>query len=379
MQFEFVTDQRGLEALAPDWHRLMAEATTPYQLFQDWHWVHAWWQNLAPLGHYDLKILVATQDNDVVMIWPWVLKKTFGARILEPVGGLMTCFHDALLASTPESDRVLHEGWACLRSHGQIDAIELKAVHQHAHIARLLEEDGGTPVQAETAPYVDLTSYPEFDAYLASRSKKMRQNQRRTAKYLAQQGTLSVHGDDQHISVDTAIDTSLNFKTQWLEARGLVGKTVITDESRAFLKQVCRAYAKPSSAVRLCISSVLLDDVPISVGVGFRHKGQHHEFLGSFDYRLEHFGPGRLRMEYGLRNSFERGITAYDMLTPDTAFKKIWTEKAAPVHHYIVALTPYGRIYRDLYVRKLRPRLKEVYQGLPAALKSSLVPTRLWG
>jgi CelD/BcsL family acetyltransferase involved in cellulose biosynthesis len=379
MQFELVTSQAGLAELGPAWQGLTDEAVTAHQFFQDWRWVNAWWAHLGASGHYELAVLVATDADRVVMIWPWVINRVRGLKILEPLGGLMSCFDDALVAPSAESARALREGWQFLRRQVNADAIEIRATHEQAHVARLLAEVGGEPIHEERAPYIDLQAYAGFDAYMASRSKKMRQNQRRTAKYLGQQGALRASGDDRELSAEAAIDISLDFKAQWLEARGLSGKTMLTEQARAFLKQACRDYSQPSAPAKLCVSSVYLDDKPVSIGIGFRYKGCHYEYLGSFDYRLEHYGPGRLRMEYGIRDSFEQGLDAYHMLTPDTAFKKIWTEEAATVRHYIVALSAYGRLYRDLYIRRLRPRLKKVYHALPPALRASVVPARLWG
>ncbi|MFC3103229.1 GNAT family N-acetyltransferase [Salinisphaera aquimarina] len=295
------------------------------------------------------------------------------------MGGLMSCFDDAVTVDSPENRQALLPAWEFLLAHAAVDAIELRAVHEQANIASLLDSVGGTPINADLAPFINMQTYPNFDAYLASRSKKMRQNQRRSAKYLGKEGELLGYGDDQQMSAETAIDISLDFKSRWLEARGLSGKTMLTNEARTFLKQVCRHYTRPSANACLSISSVYLDSKPVSVGIGFRHNGCHYEYLGSFDYRLEHFGPGRLRMEYGMRDCFKRGIATYSMLTPDTAFKKVWTEDAAVIRHYIVARSARGKLYRDIYMRKLRPRLKKMYHSLPPSLRTRIRSGHLWG
>lgn len=379
MQFEFITTEQQLEGLATEWERLSKESTTPYQFFQDWYWVKSWWQILAPRGNYSLKIVVGSCASRVVMIWPWVINHHHGLQILEPMGGLMSCFDDALLTETQASGQILLGAWNFILEHADADAIELRAVHEQANIAELLDDVGGVPIYADRAPFIDLQTHDNFDTYLASRSKKMRQNQRRAAKYLGKQGEVNGSGDDQHMSADVAIDTSLSFKAQWLDARGLSGKTMLTDEARLFLKQVCRHYAQPSANTRLCISSLYLDDQPVSIGIGFRCNGCHYEYFGSFDYRLEQFGPGRLRMEYGMRDCFDNRMAAYSMLTPDTAFKQIWTEEAAVVRYYIIALSARGTLYRDVYMRKLRPRLKKIYHSLPSPVRTRFLPSRLWG
>lgn len=379
LRFEFISNQQDFLDLSTTWEKLGRESATPYQFFQDWYWVSSWWQKLSPLGNCQLKILVATVDNTVVMIWPWVVNHRYGLRILEPMGGLLSCFDDALIIDTPERQTILEEAWQFTLENASIDAIELRGVHEEANIAPLIRAVGGDPLDTTSAPVVSMQAYDDFDAYLASRPKKMRQNQRRSLKYLSQQGTLSGNGDDRTMSVDFAIDTCLSFKSQWLEARGLSGKTLVTEEARVFLKRVCDHYRQNPTDASVCISSLHLDDKPISIGVGFRYHRHHYEYLGGFDYLIERFGPGRLRMEYGMRDCFEKGISGYNMLTPATPFKKIWTENSPVVERYLVPISVKGKLYRNLYMRQLRPRLKRIYKALPSAFRTKLVKNRLWG
>ncbi len=378
MQFEFITNQQQFEDLASAWGKLSSESAAPYQFFQEWYWVSSWWQTLAPLGNYELKILVATHDNTIVMIWPWVVNQHYGLQILEPMGGLLSCFDDALIIDAQENQGILGPAWNFILENADVDAIELRAVHARANIAPLISNVGGEPIKTTSAPFVDTQAHDSFEAYLASRTKKMRQNQRRSAKYLGEQGELSGNGDDHILSADFAIDTCLSFKSQWLTARGLSGKTMLTNEACVFLKQVCNHYKQHSENAGLCISSLLLDEKYISIGIGFRYHNNHYEYLGGFDYRLERFGPGRLRMEYGIRDCFEKGISGYNMLTPATSFKKIWTEESSVVQHYIIPITVRGKFYRNIYMRKLRPQLKRVYKALPPIIRTKVVPSILW-
>jgi CelD/BcsL family acetyltransferase involved in cellulose biosynthesis len=378
LQFEFITTKSQYLDLVSAWETLSREST-PYQFFQDWYWIHSWWENFAASGNYQLKILVATLDNNVIMIWPWVVKQKYGLQILEPMGGLFSCFDDALIMAANENQSVLRQAWKFIVQKAEVDAIELRAVHKHAAIAPLMSEVGGDPINITSAPVVDIQAYDSFESYLAGRTKKMRQNQRRSIKYLSKQGTLKGNGNDEEFPVDLAIDTCLSFKTQWLTARGLSGKTLVTNEATVFMKDICNYYRQHPTTADLCISSLKLDDKPISIGIGFRYHNYHYEYLGGFDYQLERFGPGRLRMEYGMRDCFEKGIDAYNMLTPATSFKKIWTEDNPVVKQFIIPTTVKGRVYRDIYMRKLRPQLKRAYNIMPSTFRTKLFPNKLWG
>lgn len=379
LRFEFINSQQQFLDLAPTWQRLSRESATPLQFFQEWHWISSWWKIMSPIGNYQLKVLVASLDHDVVMIWPWVVKQTYGLRILEPMGGLMSCFDDALIMDTQENKGILESAWTYLVEQAEVDVIELRAVHEQANIASLMHSVGNTPVKSTVASVIDVQGYEDFDSYLASRSKKMRQNQRRSLRSLRQLGEVRASGDDREISVDLALDTCLEFKSQWLKARGLSGKTLVTDEALRFLKEIGNHYRQNSRDAGMGISTLYLDENLISLGIGFRYQNYHFEYLAGFDYEYEHFGPGRLGMEYGIRDCFEKKFSGFDMLTPATPFKKIWTENTPKVAHYIMPASLRGKLYRDLYVRRLRPRLKQVYKSLPSIVKSRMLPGRIWG
>ena len=379
LQFEFITTKKQFLDLAPAWETLSRETSSPYQFFQDWHWIHSWWENFSQRGNYQLKILVATLDNNVIMIWPWVVNHKYGLQLLEPMGGLFSCFDDALIIAASENQTVLQQAWKFIIQKAEVDAIELRSVHTHAAIAALMADVGGDPINITSAPVVDMQGFDSYESYLAGRTKKMRQNQRRSLNYLSKQGTVVGNGNDLEIPVDIAIETCLTFKTQWLAARGLSGKTLVTNEAEIFMKDICNHYRQHPTTANLCISTLKLNDKPISIGIGFRYNNYHYEYLGGFDYQLERHGPGRLRMEYGMRDCFEKGISGYNMLTPATSFKKIWTENNPIVEHFIIPTNVKGRLYRDLYMRTLRPRLKKAYNIMPPTFRTKLFPSKLWG
>jgi CelD/BcsL family acetyltransferase involved in cellulose biosynthesis len=378
-QFELVTAEERFDALAGEWSALFRQSGGALQFFQDWTWVSEWWRQVASAGRASLAIVVARQEGNAVLIWPWVVGRRAGMRLLQPTGGLLSCFDDALVAKHVDRQAMLEQAWAYLLRSVRCDAVELRAVHTGANIAALLHVNGGEPIDTTQAPAIELGDHANFDAYLASRSKKMRQNQRRSHKALGALGEVRGDGDDRKMPVELAIDRCLEFKMEWLSARGLSGKTVVTEEARRFLKRVARTYRESRDGPALCVSSVWLDDRPVSIGIGFRYDNCHFEYLGGFDYRLEQIGPGRVRMEEGIRACFAQGVRSYNMLTPQTAFKRIWTPGGPTVSHYIVATSVRGRIYRDLFVRRLRPRLKRAYNALPPRLRQRLTGFRIWG
>ncbi len=371
MNFELINNEERWVDLAEDWQALFKRSSTPTQLFLEWHWVNGWWQHIGRHRGCALSAVVARKSNQVVMIWPWVLSRRAGLRILEPMGGLLSCYDDALL-DNGYGAKLLEQAWEFLRKNIHHDVAELRGVHEEAKIATTAQRLARKPIAITTAPFVDVAQHSNYVQYIASRPKKMRQNQRRSAKYLGQQGQISGSGNDSTMPVATAIEHCLKFKQDWLKVNGLSGKEIMEPEAARFLHEVCSKYQREDTATQLCISTLYLDEQPISVGIGLRLHNRHCEYLAGFDHRFERFGPGRLRMASGIEDCFMHGIERYDMLTPETSFKRIWTESKPQVAQYMVAASLKGRMYRDLYTRKLRPKIKQLYNALPASMRKAL-------
>ncbi len=299
MQLKVVDNPREWLELADEWQALFQRCATSTQLFLDWHWVNGWWQHCGSKGTAELRCIVATQDGRCVLIWPWLLSRRIGLRVLEPMGGLLSCYDDALVDHDDEQ-ALLRLAWDHLRRQTPHDLIELRGVHSQAKLWQLMQQVAGEPISVTSAPYIDIGQHSDYAAYIASRPKKMRQNQRRSAKYLSQQGEVSGDGDDAEMSIDEAIDHCLRFKRQWLAANGLPGKEIMAPPAERFLRDVSRRYQGSTTGPRLCISSLYLDRKVISVGLGFRLHERHCEYLAGFDHDLEHYGPGRLRMANGI-------------------------------------------------------------------------------
>lgn len=372
MEFQIIDNVEGLYDLSEQWLDLSREAGGPYQLFQDWFWITRWWEHLADQKQYRLHILIGSKNGEIHIIWPWVIRKSPIMNVLEPPGGLMSCFDDALMRDRSSSSQSLEDAWRYLQNSGKFDAIEFRSVHDSAQIKTLVNRAGQQPVSLTSAPEIDLRRYSDFDDYLSSRSRKMRQNQRRSIKHLGREGDLLLVGEDTEISVEEAIEKALHFKKAWLAARNLSGKTLETEAGEAFLKAVARDYSSPGSPIKAVVSSAYLDGKLIAVGLGFRYGNSHFEYLGAFDYKWERHGPGRAQMEYAIRDCFSKGISQFNLLTPSTAFKKVWTETAPEVGQYLIPITLKGQLYKTVYLKQLRPQLKKIYQNLPLRLKQLL-------
>lgn len=368
VQIEVLDTQQALAKLEEEWRKLEAHATD-LQLFQCFDWVDSWWQNIGRHGPHQLRVITARIDTKLVSLWPGVLTRKGLVRILESAGGLMTCYDDVLVREDEHRNANLEAMWSAMNQLPGVDLLSLQAVHQNSLLATL---DLGGSRSATTAPLVDCASFEDFDSYWAARPNRTRKHQRRTWRMLEREGAIECRVDDDTIAPTQAVAHALEFKKAWIEARGLPTKTITSDRGRQFLQNVCERFGSRTSRARLCLTSLRLDGAVISIGIGMRFHGRHYEYLGAYDPRYGTQGAGRARMEDTIKHCFATKMHAYDMQTPTTPFKAIWTDRDATVRQHLIARTMRGRLYKSIYHGWLRPRLKSTYTALPPLLRRTL-------
>lgn len=370
LDFEFVTTHAEFTSLGPEWIRLAREHATDLQLFQGFVWNHTWWEHFGDQKTLDLRILIARKGGELVLVWPLMRRRRGPVHVLEQIGGLLSPYEDVLVCGGPDRDFWVREAWQRIVARRDIDALRLRGVHESSVLANTIAEFAGPPISETNAPFIDCAAVPDFQTYLAQRAKKVRNELRRSRRMLEAIGSVqSVELDATHESVTSSVEQMFEFKRAWLKARGLSGKTVMTDRGRAFVTDVCTRLTDADAHGRSCVSTLSVDGRNVAIGVGIEFKGRHYEYLDAFDFEVERCGPGRVRLAEGIRSCIERDLARYDLLTPATWFKTIWTGEIPVVRQYAYAKSVRGRMFRDLYLRAARPLMKRGYNSILRRLK----------
>lgn len=365
MDWEVVEDLAGLERVRKDWEELLCRHGGPLHFFQHPDFVMTWWCCFEARREVELRVILGRDSlGQLVFVWPLKLRRRGFVRVLESAGGLLTCFDDVVV----DEDHVtsaMHGVFAFLRGSALADAIHLRGVHEDSSLALVLC-DVGTCIESTTSPCIDATRYGSFERYFASRSKRFRQDHKKSLRRLEDVGSLRFTQDDRSLPIDEVVGLAMSFKERWLAKRGLSGKTIMLPEGRRFVAELCATLRQVGGERRCEISTLRLDDTIVAVGIAFHYAGRRYEYFGAFDDRYESIGVGRVQVVESLRKSFDEDVACMDFLTPGTAFKERIADAAPVVAQYVVALSATGSLYRDLYVRTTRPLLKYAYRHLSA-------------
>ncbi len=365
-QFDVITNYRDMASLGPEWRELERAHGVDVQLFQTFSWQDAWWRTSGEAEDFQLNIITGRSDGDLVLVWPLVKKRIGPVWILEQGSGILACYDDLLINADLDLDDWVGAVWRFTKVLPEVDALQLRAVRETSKLWSMLRSTSPDPISSTGA--LSIASNTDADVYFSGLSKGMRKQQRRTWGRLRKLGNVRTTIDDPALSPDEALTNTLKFKRDWINEHGLKPSPLVSRSGEAFLREYFR-LCEADAELRISISTLLLDERLIALGIGFQFKRRHYDYLGAFDPAYRNTGCGRLQMELCIRHCFDDDVDVFDLLTPDTDSKRRWTEDIEPVGQYFVPLTVRGRLYGGLYLRRVRPIIKRAFNAVPVVLR----------
>jgi CelD/BcsL family acetyltransferase involved in cellulose biosynthesis len=228
----------------------------------------------------------------------------------------------------------------------------------HAAGMRAVAEEG------PRSPYLALPR--SFDELMGGLSRNLRSQVGRRHRALQREGSLSfrVTTGGEHLGAD--LDAFLAVEASgWKAAAG----TAILREDGA--EGLYRSFAGATATQgRLRLSLLELDGHPIAGDLGVVIGAEAFLVKTAFDENWGRLSPGLVLRAEVLRESIEEGLTGYDFLGPDDAYKLRWTSLVRPrvtLHAFGGALAVPGAAWRRL-ARPTLKRLRRVASAPVAAL-----------
>ncbi len=356
--FELVTNLEGLQELEEDWNDLLGRmegAGNPFLSF-NWHW--HWCEHYLAGGEGEntaaLNIVVVRENGRVTMIWPFVLRREMGLHVLRFMGEPVSQFSDILAESTVDLSQ-RRACWEYLCDTAKPDALVMRKVRSDSAIAPLLQDLNAIPTLEQEAPYSDLTAVPDYEAYQARFSKRFRRNCRRQCNRLEELGVLEFTMMRESEEARHYVSDAFTMKREWLRETGRIAPSFNDERFGSFFNSLAGSTQRPAGCV---VSALTLDGHPIAVEVGILDRGQYAAHIGAFEASHARLSPGSHQIAHLVEKLIEMGVERYDLLAPSDSYKMTWADKTVGVSDYVVPRSITGRVYADLYLKRLRPAMK---------------------
>ena len=362
---ETASTQAELEALAGEWLAL-ERLSGPNAVFQSFDRTRIWAEHfLSAPGRQRLHVAVVRENGRAILILPLAVRRSPGLRIGRLAGDPIAQYAEILVDPSAQTRAAFDAALRSVAAAG-IDAIVFRRVRQDSHLLKAAAGRLRAPMAENTAPYADLSPFADYDAFLQSRSKKVRQGLRNRRNHLEKAGASAFELLAGGPQARRALADAIDMKRRWLIQRGAISTAFVEASTRECLLDLAEDKAG-SGAVVL---RLLVNGEPAAIRFGFEHMGTHFSYMCAYDERFANLSPGRLLMNFYIERFKERGVERIDMLPPGGRHKSDWCRYETAVADYTLPLGGVGRAYAALYQERLRPALQRTWQRLPDALRT---------
>ncbi len=330
------------EAVAAEWKQLEASAAVP---FASYAWARAWYRS----RQYDrdarpLIVLGRAVNGDPMFLLPLVRERRGPFTVLAWPGGKHAAYHGGLFSPecralvTPQNARqfwdrvraVLPPSDA-LAAYG-LPAFEIERGNPLGYLP--LFNSGCTAYRTALSP-----DWPTL--YSARASAKMRSNDRRCERRLAEHGAVRFHVAQTQAERRRLLDSLIAQKSARFAQLGV--PNFFEDPSILGFYQRLADCDDWQGAQSLYLSALELDDVPIAVNLGITQGTCFYGMVLSMAIgEAERFGPGRILLRRSMEHLCGEGFTHYDFGVGEDSYKHLWCEEAIERPDVLVAFNPKG-------------------------------------
>jgi CelD/BcsL family acetyltransferase involved in cellulose biosynthesis len=378
VRFSVIRDRAGFDALEHEWNDLFERCGRSVQAFQSFNWLWHWANHyLTPErpgrpGGMSLAIVVGRRDGRLVLVWPLISERRAGLNILSWMGAPVSQYGDVLAEHGAMGEAAIRASWRYIERELAPDLVRLRKVRADAIVAPCLREAGSRTSDRQVAPYIDLTSAPDYATYELRHSARLRRNRRRHRRRLEERGpvALETHKDGSQAAALAVFGLAL--KRAWIAARGLVSPALADRRMERFMADVAEAASHPAGCR---VSALTAAGTAAAVEIALECKGRRLVHVIVYDLAFDKTGAGNLLLEESIRAAKADAIEVFDFMAPGDAYKFEWADDAVAVDDHTLGLSAVGKISASVYPGVVRGGLKRAFAALPAGLRRVLAAT----
>lgn len=289
-------------AVRETWGRL---AERSRNVFASWEWANVWWRHF---GAGDLALL---RCDDVPAILPLYFSRRGPLRIARFVGhGAADTMGPVCAAGDREAAGAALLGALAGAETPPWDVL----LAERLPGGPLSEAVGGRALNLESCPELAISGC-EWDEYLASRSRNLREKLRRSTRKLERDHRLEFRLSTDAKRLDADLETLLRLhRERWGE-----GTTSFQEDSVQAFHREFATLALERGWLRLWTMEA--DGEPVAAWYGFRYAGVESFYQSGRDRSFDRYSAGFLLLMRTVRAAFEDGLESYSFLRGDEPYK----------------------------------------------------------
>lgn len=365
---EVVDSVDGLLALGADWIKLEHAHAAPHNFFQSYAWCSAWAKvYMTNSTKVSPRLFVGRVHGEVVMIWPLMAVNHGPVTVLKWLTDPVGHYGDVLISSAEDKTSWLVAAWNRITSDPEIDGVSLRYVREDSTAHGFLNRHARRCPKRNLSRHLNLRPYANSEDYTRALSRNQRSQRSKLRKRLERDGPVQFDVIPGGQAFKAVARQALAFKAEWLKKHSLQGGTVADPRFEDLMVKLGMDSGHTVSA-----GVVSRDGEALAIDLSFSFKGRFFGTILAENNAAAAASPAKLLLDLRQKDCIAAGYSEFDMMAPDAPYKKHWTDDAVPVDDFLLAMNIWGYAYCSLYQKRLRPRLKRLYHGLPPKARSWL-------
>ncbi len=347
---ECVSGLAALDALAAVWNSVVERAGLKHP-FVTYEWVRAWCEAQIDPAH--LRCYTVRAGEAVVGIAP-VIEERRGP------GGLLLTRRGVSCPHTPRLDFIVADQneeayrllWSAIAPHGMARMLELQDLAGEGPtlpaIEALARHDGFPAGRHATLDSPCIALAGSWEQYESSLDRQKRDGVRRRMRRLTRLGRVRLETVRNRSELPTALDCAFRLEAAaWKHANGTA--VVCRPELVQFYTRMAEGAADRGW---LRLQFLTVNDERIAVALCLEYGNRMYSLKTGYNPRYASYSPGQLLFELAIRDAFDRGLDAFDLLGARDAWKLHWTQHS--VRHYRVIVFPKTVVGRLAHAARFR-------------------------
>lgn len=249
----------SLPGLREAWNEL-ADHCPGHYLSQTWRWATAAWKTVAAPNGHELRILTLREGDRLVAVWPLVVHRRAGLRIVRALSSESSEYTSPLSEAGAQRRARVFQLFRAAEALG--DVLVLKHLRADDPLADVVRRQSLRCFRSNLlrAPWIARTDYGAWADYLSTVRGSHLASLHRKRRKLVRKGKL---GFERHQAPgDALIESLLAHKASWMVRRGLTNAWLGRPQYRAFLMALSSGGENRDG---LTLFSLELDGRPIAL------------------------------------------------------------------------------------------------------------------
>jgi CelD/BcsL family acetyltransferase involved in cellulose biosynthesis len=325
-----VSEPDQFRALEPAWRELL-QSVASCSATQGFPYAQVAWEQIEKLGG-ELKIITVRRGQTLVAVWPLYSCRESGRIVARHLGcGSNEEYSGPLIRDGEDADQVAARAFELAKT--LADILEIYGLRWPSPLTKVIARDRALEDHHLVhSPVTTLRGFDNFDAWLATKSKRFRARVRANRKQLSALGDLRFTALGPEADIKGFVDWLMARKLELVNALGVGESWVRRAQGRDFYEAILR---RPSSDTGVW-AFVLTLDGKIIAGAICTISDVIEYWITAYDDAYARYSPGIQIIERLARHAVSLGLDLDYRITAED-YKRRWCDRWEPRATYMIA------------------------------------------